>query len=94
MNLLDRYMHSIRTHLPRNLPEAQRDDIISELSENIQAQMDDREGTLGHPLTDAEQEAMLQWHGHPILVAGRYQTTRAAWPSVASSSARRSSRFT
>jgi uncharacterized membrane protein len=78
MELRDRYIHTVKAYLPKSLPEAQRDDIVNELSENIQAQMDDREAELGRALTDDEQEAILHRHGHPMTVAGRYQTNQDA----------------
>jgi len=78
MNLLDRYVHNVRTYLPKSLPETQRDDIVNELSENIQARMDDREAELGRPLTEDEQEAILHEYGHPMIAAGRYQTNQEA----------------
>jgi hypothetical protein len=68
MELLDRYLHSVRQYLP----EAQQDDIIKELSENIRSQRDDKEAELGRPLNDAEWEVMLKQLGHPMLMAGRY----------------------
>ena len=76
MDVLDRYVNAVRTYLPNNLSRAQQDDIINELSENIQEQMDDRAAELGRPLNDAEQEAILHQHGHPMHVAGRYQTNQ------------------
>jgi len=78
MDLLERYVHAVRTYLPKSLPEAQQDDIVNELSENIRAQMDDREAELGRPLSAAEQEEILHQHGHPMVVAGRYQTNQEA----------------
>jgi hypothetical protein len=69
MKLLDQYLKSIKQFLPAG----QQDDIIRELSENLRSQIDDREAELGRPLTEAEQEAILQQHGNPIVVAGRYQ---------------------
>jgi hypothetical protein len=76
MELLDHYLKSVRSCLPA----AQRDDIISELSENLRAQIEDREGELGRPLNEPEVEAILKQHGHPLLVASRY---RQDWRSVA-----------
>lgn len=70
MDLLDRYLNSVRPFLPRG----QQEDILDELSANIRARMDDREEQLGRPLTADEQEAILQDYGHPMLVAGRYRT--------------------
>ncbi|HEX5547929.1 MAG TPA: hypothetical protein VFX24_10990 [Ktedonobacterales bacterium] len=78
MNLLDRYVRNVRTYLPKSLPETQRDDIVNELSENIQARMDDREAELGRSLTEDEQEAILHEYGHPMIAAGRYQTNQEA----------------
>lgn len=78
MNLLERYVHNVKSYLPKSLPESQRDDIVNELSENIQARMDDREAELGRPLTEGEQEAILHEYGHPMIAAGRYQTNQEA----------------
>jgi hypothetical protein len=69
MQLLDRYLSSIRSCLP----EAQREDIIDELSVNLHSQIEDQEAELGRPLTDGEVEAILKQHGHPLIVAGRYR---------------------
>ena len=73
MDLLDRYIAAVRSYLPRNRQGAQ-DDIVQELSANIRDEMDDRANALGRPLSEDEQEAILQRHGHPMLVAGRYRT--------------------
>ena len=56
MELLDRYVRAVKTYLPR----AQQDDIVKELSANLQAQMEDREAELGRPLSEAELEALLE----------------------------------
>lgn len=69
MQIVDRYLQSVKTCLPT----AQAEDIIKELSGNIHAQIEDREGELGRPLTELEVEALLKQHGHPLLVAGRYR---------------------
>ena len=69
MELLDRYLKTVRS----GLPEAQRDDIINELSENLRSQIEDKEAELGRPLVEAELEAILKHHGHPLVVAGRYR---------------------
>ena len=74
MDLVERYVNAVRTFLPKG----QQDDITNELSENLKAQIDDRETELGRPLTDAEQEAILRHYGHPMLVAGRYQTNQGS----------------
>src|SRR4051812_380697 len=69
MELLNRYLRSVKPLLPR----AQREDILEELSEEIQAAMDDRSRTLGRSLNDAEQNEVLGQFGAPLVVAGRYQ---------------------
>lgn len=69
MELLDRYLQAVK----RGLPKAQQDDIIQELSENLRSQIEDREADLGRPLTEPELKALLQQHGAPIAVAGRYR---------------------
>ena len=69
MELLDRYLKSVRTYLPT----AQKDDIIRELSENIRSQIEDKEAELSRPLQEAEIEAILKALGHPLIVAGRYR---------------------
>lgn len=66
--ILEKYLNSVRS----GLPESQRDDIVQELSENLHAQIEDKEAELDRPLTDAEIEAILKQHGHPIVVASRY----------------------
>ena len=68
MELLDRYLQAVRFWLPK----AQRQDIITELSEDIRSQIEERESGLGRKLNEAEIEAMLKQRGSPILVAERY----------------------
>jgi hypothetical protein len=69
MELLERYLQAVRFFLPQK----QQDDIVRELSENLIAQMEDREEDLGRPLTETEQADILRAHGHPMIVAGRYR---------------------
>ena len=69
MELLDRYLKTVGTYLPKS----QRADILRELSENIRSQIEDRETELGRPLNEAEQEALLKQVGNPLVVAGRFQ---------------------
>jgi hypothetical protein len=69
MEIIDRYLKSVRSCLP----EDQRDDIVNELSENIHAQMEDKEGELGRALNETDVESILRQHGHPLLVASRYR---------------------
>ncbi len=69
MDLVDRYLKSVGSYLPKE----QKDDILRELSENIRSEIEDQEKELGRPLTEAEQEALVKKHGNPLLVAGRYR---------------------
>lgn len=68
MELLDRYLQSVKWLLPKD----QKDDILAELSEDIRSQIDDREAELGRRLDEGEMEAILRRWGHPMLVAQRY----------------------
>lgn len=68
MELLDRYLQSVKWLLPKE----QKDDILTELSEDIRSQIDEREAGLGRRLNEEETEAILKRWGHPMLVAGRY----------------------
>ena len=68
MNLVDRYLKTVA----KALPEAQREDIIRELSEDIRSEMEDKQSELGRALTEAEQQALLKQRGNPLLLAARY----------------------
>jgi hypothetical protein len=72
MTTLDRYLRSIRFWLPRD----QRDDIIAELSEDLRSQIEEREASLGRPMTEAEVGALLKQRGTPMAVAGPYLPQR------------------
>jgi hypothetical protein len=69
MNLLNRYLQEVG----RYLPKARRDDIIAELRANILSQIEDKEHELRRPLAESELVEMLQHHGNPLIVAGRYR---------------------
>lgn len=68
MDLLDRYLHSVRWWLPRE----QKDDIAAELSEDLRSEIEEQEAALGRGLTESEVEAILKRRGHPMLVAARF----------------------
>ena len=68
MDLIPRYLQAVRFWLPKK----QQDDIIAELSEDIRAQLIEKEAALGRPLTAADVEALLRQRGSPIMVANRY----------------------
>jgi len=69
MELLDRYLQAVRKHLPWQ----RQDDIIAELRANLEAQLEEKEGALGRPLTQAEAEEWIKQLGAPIQVAAGYQ---------------------
>jgi hypothetical protein len=69
MDLVDRYLKAVA----KALPEAQREDIIRELSEDIRSEMEDKQLELGRPLTEAEQQVLLKQRGNPLLLAARYR---------------------
>ena len=71
-SLIDRYLYAVR----RYLPAYHQDDLVAELSANLHSEMDDRQAELGRPLTEDEQVDVVRRHGHPILVAARYQPQR------------------
>jgi hypothetical protein len=70
MDLVERYLQAVKFFLPWR----QQDDVVRELSENLYAQIEDREQELGRSLTDEEVANILRAHGHPMLVAGRYRS--------------------
>src|SRR5215510_8087242 len=69
METVDRYLKAVA----KALPEAQREDIVRELSEDIRSEMEDKAGELGRPLTESEQQALLKQRGNPLVLAGRYR---------------------
>lgn len=66
--LLDRYLNAIRA----SLPKARAGDITAEIADELQSQMDERQGTLGRLLTSDEEAAIIKAYGHPAVVAARY----------------------
>ena len=72
-DLLDRYLYAVS----RYLPASHRADLLTELAANLHSQMDDKAAELGRPLTEDEQADVLRRHGHPIVVAARYQPHRS-----------------
>ena len=69
MTIVERYLRAVRDNLPRG----QQDDIINELNDSIQSRFEDEEATLGRPLGEAEEAAILKGFGHPMTVAARYR---------------------
>lgn len=72
MELLERYLQAVRFLLPRK----QRDDVARELSEDLRAQIEERQDELGRPLAEDELAALLRKSGHPATLALRYQPER------------------
>jgi hypothetical protein len=68
MDLIEEYLRAVAALLPR----AQRDDIVAELRDTILTRKEERETSLGRPLTSDEIEALLREIGHPVVVAARY----------------------
>ena len=68
MNLLNRYLQAVGKYLPK----ARREDILAELRANLLSQIEDREEQLGRAVIESELKELLQQHGNPAIVAGRY----------------------
>ena len=69
MELVDRYLQAVRFWLPKD----QREDISAELSEDIHSQIEERESSVGHKLSESEVAEILKQHGRPLLVANRFR---------------------
>jgi hypothetical protein len=68
MDLIDRYLIAVRRQLPRHL----EDDVMSELTDSLRSEAEERERADGRPMTVDEQAALLKKRGHPFLMASRY----------------------
>jgi hypothetical protein len=69
MELLDRYLHALKSYLPRD----QQRDILDEISDSIQSEVEERQSALGRALTPDEEAELLRRYGHPMLAAARYK---------------------
>jgi len=69
MDLIDRYLAAVGRHLPTTL----QSDVVDELSANLRSEAEGMAQRLGRPLEAADQEQILKPHGHPWLMASRYQ---------------------
>ena len=69
MELIERYLQAVEFWLPGR----EKKDIIAELSEDIYAQVADRERDLGRKLTEQDIESLLLKRGRPVLVANGFQ---------------------
>ena len=72
MDLIDRYLDTVRLLLPGG----ERDDITAELRDLLMSRREEREATLGRPLTRNEDEDLLRAFGNPVVVAARYGRQR------------------
>lgn len=72
MDLVDRYLQSVRFLLPRR----QRDDVHRELSAELHDAIEEQEAAQGRPLDADQMTAVLQRFGHPLTLALRYQPSR------------------
>lgn len=69
MDLIERYLASVRQHLPAD----KADDIIAELHDELATRQEMREDRKGRPLTRDELAALLKEFGHPLVIASRYR---------------------
>jgi len=69
MATLDSYLAAVGKYLPKG----QEEDILGELRDHLLSLLEEREGRLGRPLTEAEEEAVLRAYGEPLTVAGGYR---------------------
>ena len=69
MILLQRYLRTLQLFLPK----AQREDIIRELSEEIETEIAEQERDIGRSLSAEEEAAIIGKYGHPLLAAARYR---------------------
>ncbi len=65
---LDHYL----SNLAKLLPADQREDILRELSEDVQSEVEEKESELGRSLTESEQLELLKRRGNPMQVAAGY----------------------
>ena len=65
-------VESYLNNLAKLLPAGQRDDILRELSEDINSEIEDKESQLGRPLGEAEKLEILKRRGTPLQVAAGY----------------------
>ncbi len=74
MDLIERYLHAVRSHLP----QAQQDDVVAELAEDLRSRIEERESELGRGLTDDEVVDVLRHLGPPSHLASGY----GAWQQL------------
>jgi hypothetical protein len=72
MDLIERYLHAVKGHLP-----ASQQDAAVELEDDLRSRVADRERELGRPLTDDEVSGILKSLGRPMVFAARYHRHQA-----------------
>ena len=72
MDLIERYLHAVKGHLP-----ASQQDAAVELEDDLRSRVDDREQELGRPLTEDEVAGILKTLGRPMVFAARYHRHQA-----------------
>ncbi len=68
MEMIERYLQAVKFWLPKG----QKNDIIEELSADIDGQVKEREAGLNRELSEAEVELILKQRGRPVVVANRF----------------------
>ena len=66
--LINRYLNAVKFWLPN----AQHQDILAELAEDLHSQIEEREQALGHPVGEDDVVAILKRRGSPMRVASGY----------------------
>ena len=79
MNMVERYLGSVAWALP----QATREDIISELRDDILSRIEAVEAGSGRAATEAEIATVLRATGHPATVAARYSGQNGLLPPEA-----------
>lgn len=69
MDLVERYLQAVKFWLP----DGQEQDILQELSVDIQLEIEDKEAGLGRKLNEAEVADLLKQRGRPLSVAAGYR---------------------
>jgi hypothetical protein len=72
MDLIDRYLHAVKGHLP-----AAQQDVVAELEDDLRSRVAASEEALGRRLTDDEVADILKSLGRPMVFASRYQKHQA-----------------
>lgn len=72
MDLIDRYLHAVKGHLP-----SAQQDVVAELEDDLRSRVAEREDTLGRALSDDEVANILKSLGRPMVFAARYQKHQA-----------------